>query len=70
LSHLFGAGDDIKSIEAAAVCSLLAIFAGRKFTQELKDDIGDKSIFMFNALPSDDEREQWLARARAAGRDV
>jgi uncharacterized integral membrane protein len=70
LSHLFGAGDDIKSIEAAAVCLLLAIFAGRKFTQELKDDIGDKSIFMFNALPSDDEREQWLARARAAGRDV
>ena len=70
LSHLFGAGDDVKSIEALAVCSLLAVFAGRKFTQELKDDIGDKSIFMFNALSTDEEREEWLARARAAGRDV
>ena len=70
LSHLFGAPDDVESVEAAAVCALLAIFAGRKFTQPVKDDIGDKSIFMFKALRTDEEREEWLRSARATGRDV
>lgn len=29
----------------ASCCVLLAVFAGRKYTQAFKDDIGDKSIF-------------------------
>ena len=30
---------------------LFSVFAARKWTQEVKDDIGDKSVFVFNALP-------------------
>ncbi|KAH1140765.1 hypothetical protein AAZX31_10G283400 [Glycine max] len=32
--------------------TLFVIFAARKFTQPIKDDIGDKSVFMFNSLPA------------------
>ncbi|GAY57000.1 hypothetical protein CUMW_176000 [Citrus unshiu] len=35
---------------------LFVIFAGRKFTQPIKDDIGDKSVFMFNALSEDEKK--------------
>lgn len=28
-------------------------------TQAVKDDVGDKSVFEYLALPSDAEREQW-----------
>ena len=28
----------------------------------LKDDIGDKSVFMFNALPEEEEEKKVLAR--------
>jgi len=49
--------------------SLLVVFAGRKFSQELKDDVGDKSIFMFDAL-DEVEQARWLANARATGRDL
>lgn len=28
------------------MCSLAIVFAGRKYTQPIKDDIGDKSVFM------------------------
>jgi len=37
----------------AAWMALFALFASRKFTQSIKDDIGDKSVFMFIALPED-----------------
>jgi hypothetical protein len=60
----------VQTIEVALMLSLLVVFAGRKFTQELKDDIGDKSIFMFQALDSEEEQQMWIARARASGRDV
>lgn len=40
----------------AAWMALFALFASRKFTQSIKDDIGDKSVFMFNALPGDEQQ--------------
>lgn len=45
----------------AAWMALFALFASRKFTQSIKDDIGDKSVFMFNAL-SGDEQQALLLR--------
>ena len=39
------------------------MFAARKYTQEVKDDIGDKSVFLFNAL-TDEEKEAWMRAAR------
>lgn len=35
----------------AAFTVLVVIFAARKFTQAVKDDIGDKSVFQFQASP-------------------
>lgn len=40
-------------------CLLITLFASRKYTQEVKDDIGDKSVFLFNAM-SESERDEWL----------
>ena len=42
---------------------LVMIFAARKFTQPVKDDIGDKSVFEFQKLPKD-EQEAKLAVMR------
>ena len=39
------------------------VFAARKFTQPIKDDIGDKSVFEFQKL-SKDEQEAKLAIMR------
>uniref|UniRef100_A0A0D9ZFV2 Uncharacterized protein n=1 Tax=Oryza glumipatula TaxID=40148 RepID=A0A0D9ZFV2_9ORYZ len=35
---------------------LFTVFAARKFQQPIKDDIGDKSVFMFNALPEEEKK--------------
>ena len=43
--------------------------AARKFTQEIHADVGDKSVFMLQAM-SEPEREVFLAEARASGRGV
>lgn len=45
--------DEVQLGLLAAWMALFAVFASRKFTQPIKDDIGDKSVFMFNALPED-----------------
>ncbi|MED6204101.1 hypothetical protein PIB30_005827 [Stylosanthes scabra] len=45
----------------ASWMALFMIFAGRKFTQPIKDDIGDKSVFMFNSL-KEDEKEALLQK--------
>lgn len=56
LGHLSGLMDDgVKLTLLGSWMVLFVIFAGRKFTQPIKDDIGDKSIFMFNALPQDEK---------------
>ena len=60
LSHLF-------SLDAAApwvgwaldlsVCALGAVFAGRKYTQRLEDDIGDGSVFAFQRMSVEEQLE-------------
>ncbi|ESW14582.1 hypothetical protein PHAVU_007G000300 [Phaseolus vulgaris] len=62
LGHLTGLMDDgVKLTLLASWMTLFVIFAARKFTQPIKDDIGDKSVFMFNSLP-DDERKTLLEK--------
>ncbi|KAK7358076.1 hypothetical protein VNO80_17376 [Phaseolus coccineus] len=62
LGHLTGLMDDgVKITLLASWMTLFVIFAARKFTQPIKDDIGDKSVFMFNSLP-DDERKTLLEK--------
>lgn len=57
LGHLTGLMDDgAKLTLLASWMALFVIFAGRKFTQPIKDDIGDKSVFMFNSLPDDEKK--------------
>jgi uncharacterized integral membrane protein len=51
-----------------ATAGTLAVFAGRKYTQAVKDDIGDKSVFEFRKLPPQ-EQEALVAARRAAARD-
>jgi uncharacterized integral membrane protein len=44
-------------------CALVLVFASRKYTQAVKDDIGDKSVFIFADM-SEPERDAWLERTR------
>jgi len=55
LSHLFSAPLGLQEAFVAANVVLLSVFAGRKWTQEVKDDVGDKSVFLFQAM---DEQQQ------------
>ncbi|KAJ9186148.1 hypothetical protein P3X46_005683 [Hevea brasiliensis] len=43
--------DGVKLALLVSWMTLFVIFAGRKFTQSIKDDVGDKSVFMFNSVP-------------------
>nr|AFK33928.1 unknown [Lotus japonicus] len=62
LGHMTGLMDDGARLTLlASWMALFVIFAGRKFTQPIKDDIGDKSVFMFNSL-SDDERKTLIEK--------
>ncbi|CAK8573437.1 unnamed protein product [Lathyrus sativus] len=57
LGHLSGLMDDGAKLTLLALwMGLFVIFAGRKFTQPIKDDIGDKSVFTFNSLPDDEKK--------------
>ncbi|XP_050276060.1 uncharacterized protein LOC126718061 [Quercus robur] len=57
LGHLTGLMDDgVKLTLLGSWMALFVIFSGRKFTQPIKDDIGDKSVFMFNSLPEDEKK--------------
>jgi uncharacterized integral membrane protein len=42
-----------------AVCVLMGVFAGRKYTQQVVDDIGDNSVFAFQRM-SEAEQAQLL----------
>nr|CAB3492461.1 unnamed protein product [Digitaria exilis] len=56
LGHLSGLMDNsTKSGLLGVWMVLFTIFAVRKFQQPIKDDIGDKSVFMFNALPEEEK---------------
>ncbi|ERN06136.1 uncharacterized protein LOC18434326 [Amborella trichopoda] len=57
LGHLSGLMDENAELGLLGFWMVLFIvFATRKFTQPIKDDIGDKSVFMFNALPEEDKK--------------
>ncbi|KAK1310000.1 hypothetical protein QJS10_CPA08g00402 [Acorus calamus] len=56
LGHLSGLMDDKVKLGLLGLWMVLfTVFAARKFTQPIKDDIGDKSVFMFNALPEEEK---------------
>ncbi|XP_057493118.1 uncharacterized protein LOC130778608 isoform X1 [Actinidia eriantha] len=56
--------DEVKVPLLGLWMTLFVIFAGRKFSQSIKDDIGDKSVFMFNALP-EDQKNALVEKLRA-----
>ncbi|KAK9812459.1 hypothetical protein WJX73_001370 [Symbiochloris irregularis] len=67
LSHLGGfAPPPVEQALLVAFNVLAGVFAARKYTQPIKDDIGDKSIFEFLAL-SEDEQEARVAQIKGAG---
>lgn len=62
LGHLTGIMDDgVKITLLSTWLALFVVFARRKFTQPIKDDIGDKSVFIFNDLP-DEEKAALIER--------
>ncbi|KAG0546639.1 hypothetical protein BDA96_01G011900 [Sorghum bicolor] len=68
LGHLSGLMDNSTKTTLLGVWMLLfTVFAARKFQQPIKDDIGDKSVFMFNALPEEEKNAliQKLERQKA-----
>ena len=58
LSKLAGAPDALEAPLLALVAVLLTIWAARKFSQEVKDDIGDKSIFDHLALSPEEQAKR------------
>ncbi|XP_074360388.1 uncharacterized protein LOC141700573 [Apium graveolens] len=57
LGHLTGLMDDgLKTTLLGLWMALFVVFAERKFTQPIKDDIGDKSVFIFNSLPEEEKK--------------
>ena len=58
LGHLGFSHGEVSTLERVALGANTAayvVFAARKYTQAVKDDLGDKSVFEFQALS---EREQ------------
>ncbi|CAI5478684.1 unnamed protein product [Closterium sp. Yama58-4] len=69
LGHLSGLMDvTVEKGLLAVWMALFAVFAARKFTQPIKDDIGDKSVFIFQALP-EQQQQELLARLNMQNRD-
>ncbi|KAL5979602.1 hypothetical protein ACLOJK_019508 [Asimina triloba] len=62
--------DNAKLSLLGAWMVLFIIFAARKFTQPIKDDIGDKSVFMFNALPEEEKQALIEQLERQFGQDL
>ncbi|CAD7703768.1 unnamed protein product [Ostreobium quekettii] len=70
LGHLSGAASEgVERGLAVAMVLLCGVFAARKYSQPVKDDIGDKSVFDFQKLPPQ-EQEALLRKLEAAGRDA
>lgn len=69
LSHLSGLGNvgngAVDHTLVVVVAGLLLVFAGRKYTQPVKDDIGDGSVFNFMKL-SPEEQEELVAKLESA----
>ena len=63
LGHLTGlASGEAETFLVASWMFVFCVFAGRKYTQEVKDDIGDKSVFIFRSLKTDEERRDYLEK--------
>ncbi|KAK9914886.1 hypothetical protein WJX75_001918 [Coccomyxa subellipsoidea] len=63
LGHLSGILPE--SAERALLLAFVAttlLFAGRKYTQPIKDDIGDKSVFTFLAMTEEEQQKLLLQR--------
>lgn len=57
LGHLSGlGGEGVDKGLVTTVAILLLIFATRKYTQPVKDDIGDGSVFNFNKMTEAEQR--------------
>lgn len=56
LGHISGLlPDEAQHTMMGIFTVLFTIFAARKYTQPIKDDIGDKTIFVFQALPEEEQ---------------
>jgi uncharacterized integral membrane protein len=66
LSHLAGAPDAAKAPMLVAATGLVTLWAARKWTQAIKDDIGDKSVFDFMALSPEEQQRREAAIAMAS----
>jgi len=63
LGHLTGlASGEVETFFVATWMLGFLVFAGRKYTQAVKDDIGDKSVFTFRGLKTDEERRDYLEK--------
>ena len=63
LGHLTGlASGEAETFLVASWMFGFCVFAGRKYTQDVKDDIGDKSVFIFRSLKTDEERRDYLEK--------
>lgn len=65
LWSLAAAGDfvplQVQAVLLAGVCGAGGVFAARKYTQPVKDDIGDKSVFEFRKLPEEEQERMMQA---------
>ena len=60
LGHLTGLMPEAGTDLLLVTFNLLAIaFAAGKYTQTLRGDIGDKSIFQVQALPKEEREQKW-----------
>lgn len=68
LGHLCGAPTQAEAPLLGAAAVLLTLFAARKYTQPVRDDIGDKSVFAFMELtPAAQEAAEAALAAREWG---
>lgn len=58
LIHLSGIvkDDSVQAGLAVVISILMAVFAGRKYTQPIKDDIGDGSVFKFQKMTDEEQQ--------------
>lgn len=60
LGHLTGLMPEAGTEFLLVVFNILAtLFASGKYTQTLRGDIGDKSIFQVQALPKEEREQKW-----------
>ena len=75
LGHLTGiTSEGVEGAGLACFMLLYAVFSGRKFSQPLKDDVGDKSVFLFQAMTPEEQEDavrklEAMKLMRAAGLD-